>query len=152
MAKIVKSILILFVVCFSLPALAEERASPEEAQALVKKAVALYKSAGKDKALAAFVDPNGGFMPKDLYIFVQDMKGGMVQHAKNAGLNGKDLSGLKDPDGKAFVAEMVKVAADKGAGWVDYKWTNAQTKKIEQKSSYVERVDDLFIGAGIYKQ
>ncbi|HLO79227.1 MAG TPA: cache domain-containing protein [Magnetospirillum sp.] len=134
------------------PSMAEERATTEEAQALVVKAVELYKSAGREKALAAFADPNGGFMPKDLYIFMLDMKGTMILHAKNPGLNGKDLANLKDSDGKLFVAEQVKVASEKGSGWVDYKWVNAATKKIEPKTSFIQRADDVLIGCGAYKQ
>ena len=138
-------------IAFAGPATAQEVGSADEASALVKKGIAFYKAQGKDKAFAAFADPNGGFQTKDLYIFVQDMKGLMLAHGKNAGLNGKDLSGLKDSDGKLFVAEMMKVVSEKGSGWVDYKWVNATTKKIEPKSSYVEKVDDMFFGAGIYK-
>lgn len=136
---------------FASPALAQEHGSADEATALVKKAVAHYKAVGTAKACATFADPAGGFQSKDLYIFVQDMKGLMVCHAKNAGLNAKDLANLKDPEGKTFVAEMIKVAGEKGSGWVDYKWVNAVSKKIEPKSSYVERDGDIFIGAGIYK-
>lgn len=136
----------------SVPALADERGTADEAQALVKKAVAQYKAVGREKALASFVDPNGGFQPKDLFLFVQDLKGVMIQHTRNPGFNGKDLAGLKDTDGKLFVAEMAKLATEKGAGWVDYKFVNPATKKIEPKTTYVERVDDIFIGCGIYKQ
>lgn len=133
------------------PALALEHGTADEAVALVKKAAAHVKAAGAEKACAAFADPAGGFQSKDLYVFVQDLKGVTVCHAKNPGFTGKDLSNLKDSDGKMFMAEMIKLAADKGAGWVDYKWVNATTKKIEAKSTYVERSGDVFIGAGIYK-
>jgi cytochrome c len=132
-------------------AAAEEFASSDEAVAFVKKAVALYKAEGKDKAFAAFQDANGAFQVKDLYIFVQDVKGNMLAHGKNAGLVGKDLSGLKDADGKLFVQEMMKLAAGPGSGWVDYKWANPATKKIQAKSSYIEAADGMFFGAGIYK-
>lgn len=149
--RMMMAILIAASLLLPLTAEAAERATADEAMALVKKAVALTKSAGRDKALAAFNDPNGDFQPKDLFIFVQDIKGLMVQHAKNPGLNGKDLSTLKDIDGKLFVVEMIKVSTEKGSGWVEYKWVNPQTKKIDPKMSYVERVDDWFIGAGIFK-
>ncbi len=130
---------------------AQQTASPDQAIALVKKAVAFYRAEGKAKAFAAFADPKGGFQTNDLYIFVQDLKGDMLLHGRNPGLNGKDLIGLKDADGKPFVAEMVKVATGKGSGWVDYRWVDPATRKIEPKSSYIERVDDMFFGAGIYK-
>ncbi|CAA7621169.1 conserved exported hypothetical protein [Magnetospirillum sp. LM-5] len=133
------------------PALAQEHGTADEAVALVKKATAHYSSAGPEKACTAFADPNGGFQSKDLYVFVQKLDGIMICHAKNPGLNTKDLKTLKDSDGTEFVAAMMKVASEKGAGWVDYKWVNAQSKKIEPKSTYVQKSGDVFIGAGIYK-
>ncbi|MBF0326368.1 cache domain-containing protein [Magnetospirillum moscoviense] len=134
------------------PALAQEHGTADEAVALVKKAVAHYKSAGREKACAAFADPNGGFQVKDLYVFVQDTAGVVQCHGKNPAFAGKDMSGLKDSDGKTFIAEMNQVVKGKGSGWVDYKWTNTQTKKIEPKSSYVETAGgDAYVGAGIYK-
>lgn len=134
------------------PAMAQEHGTADEAVALVKKAVAHYKAAGRDKACPAFADPNGGFQSKDLYVFVQDTAGVVQCHGKNPAFAGKDMSGLKDSDGKAFIAEMNQLVKAKGSGWVDYKWANAQTKKIEPKSSYVETAGgDVYVGAGIYK-
>ena len=41
---------------------------------------------------------------------------------------------------------MVEIANGAGSGWVDYKWPNPQTNKIEDKSSYVEKMGDYFAG------
>ena len=38
-----------------------------------------------------------------------------------------------------------------GGGWVEYKWTNPETKKIGPKSTYVEKFDSLIVGCGYYK-
>ena len=53
--------------------------------------------------------------------------------------------------GKFFVQEGVQMAKTKGSGWVDYKWTNPTTKKVEAKSTYVKKVDELIFCCGIYK-
>lgn len=132
------------------PAAADEFATADEAVALVKKAVAFYEEQGQDKAFAAFKADDGGFQVKDLYIFAQDLTGMTLVH-KNPGLIGKAAAGYKDAEGKLFMAEMIKVANEKGSGWVDYMWVNPATKKIQAKSTYVERVGDVFLGAGIYK-
>jgi signal transduction histidine kinase len=59
---------------------------------------------------------------------------------------------LKDQDGKAMIKDMVAVAkSPAGKGWVDFKWPNPVTKAVEAKSGYVMRVDDMFVGSGIYK-
>lgn len=138
-------------VALSTTAFAQDVGTAAEAQTLVKKAIAHYKSAGKEKACADFAT-TGEYQFKDLYVFVQQLDGNMLCHGKNPALNGKNLAGLKDSDGTAFVAQFIEVVKTKGSGWIDYKWVNAGTKKIEPKSSYVEKSDgDIFIGAGIYK-
>lgn len=136
----------------ALPAVAADKASPNEAVAMVKKAVALVKSEGKDKAFAAFADPaNKDFHDRDLYLYVYDMNGVSLAHGANPKMVGKNLLNMKDNEGKPMIQEMVKVAKEKGNGWVDYKWPNPVTKAVEAKSGYVERVDDFLIGSGVYK-
>ncbi len=131
--------------------LAFAQAKPEDAQAWVKKGSEYYKANGKEKALAAFSDPKGEFVKGDLYIYVLDLKGKMLAHP-NSKLVGEDFMVRKDADGKLFAAEMVKVAKEKGSGWVDYKWDNPQTKAVEPKTVYFEKVDDLIIASGAYKK
>ena len=42
-------------------------------------------------------------------------------------------------------------ARTKGSGWYDYKWPNPLTDKIEDKTSYVERMGDYWVGVGVYR-
>ncbi len=141
----------LFALTFNMAAIAADKGSAEEATALVKKAVAYLKANGKEKAFAEFSNPNGQFKDRDLYIAVNDMNGKMMAHGANAKLIDKNLIDLKDVDGKYFVKDYIELASSKGNGWVDFKWPHPITKAIEQKSFYVEKVDDLVIGCGIYK-
>ena len=123
----------------------------DEAKALVEKAVASYKANGKDKAVAAFNDPKGEFVKGDLYIFMMDDACNVLAHGANQKLVGKNVAELKDADGKLFMQE-IRDLARKGGGWIDYKWTNPETKKIQAKSTYVMPLDGgLFVGCGIYK-
>jgi signal transduction histidine kinase len=132
-------------------AAAEERATKKEAEAMVKKAVAAYK-AGGEKVFADFNAPSKKFTSKDLYIVVYDMNGKCVAHGQNAKQAGKDLLGMKDPDGKAFVKERVDLAKAKGSFWQDYKFTDPLTKKVLPKQAYCEKADDKnIICGGIYK-
>eukprot|EP01032_Pedospumella_encystans_P007196 gene7196-8632_t len=58
------------------PAYSADKGSANEAVAMVKKAVALIKSDGKEKAFAAIADPaNKDFHDRDLYIYVYDLNG-----------------------------------------------------------------------------
>jgi cytochrome c len=122
--------------------------TPEEAKKMVENAAAYYKANGKDKAIAAYNDPKGQFRKDDLFIFMLDMNGKCYAHVT---LTGKSLEGLQDSDGKFFVKEQIAVAK-KGSGWVDYKFTNPVTKKIQPKTSYIQKLDDTYyIGCGAFK-
>jgi len=126
-------------------------APKDDAVALVTKAVALVKEAGKDKALASFNDPKGPFVKGDLYVFAYTLQGVILAHPMNAKLIGKDMTEVKDSDGKLFTKDFIATVNGPGKGWVDYNWTNPTSKKIEAKSSYVAKAGDIFVGCGIYK-
>jgi len=131
---------------------AAERGTAAEASALIKKGIAYLKANGPEKSYAAFNDPQGQFVDRDLYLFVFDMNGKTLAHGANKKLLDKNLIALKDADGKAFIKEFIDVANTKGKGWIDYKWPHPQTKAIENKSTYIEKLDDgTLIGVGIYK-
>ena len=132
--------------------LAAQFGTAAEAEALVKKAVQLIKTDGKEKAFVEINNPKGKFIDRDLYIFVYDMTGKCVAHGFNQKMIGKDLIEMKDKDGKYFVKERIEIAKTKGKGWQDYEFTDPITKKIEHKSAYIEKLDDLIVGCGIYKR
>ncbi len=141
------------VVALALPAaaLAEERATPREAEALVHKAVAYLKLEGRAKAFAAFDDPKGPFTYRDLYIAAYDLTGKCVAHGAKKERVGKSFAAEKDADGKAFVAERLALAKKDGKGWQEYKFLNPATKKVEDKVAYFELVDDVVLVCGAYK-
>jgi cytochrome c len=129
-----------------------DHGTADEAKAMVEKAVALIKSEGPEKAFATFDDKsNKDFHDKDLYIFVRTFDGNTVAHGANVKLIGHTSLETRDADGKLYVKEMVEDAKTKGNGWVDYNWPNPISHKIEQKSSYIERVGDYIVCAGFYK-
>lgn len=133
------------------PAQAAERGTRAEAEAMVKKAVAYVKANGRAKAAEEFTT-GSGFKDRDLYISYYEMTGKVVGHGANAKLVGKDLIGLKDPDGKLFIQNITEVAKTQGKGWSDsYKFRDPLTDKMAEKVIYVERLDDTWIGVGVYK-
>ena len=144
----------LFVLAVGHVAVAAEFGTPAQAEAMVKKAVAYIKANGKDKAFSEISNPKGQFIDRDLYVFVYDMNGKCVAHGFNQKMIGKDLVDMKDPDGKFYVKERIEIAKTKGKGWQDYKFTNPLTKKIENKTAYVEKAaaptrNNLREGAGV---
>ena len=151
MKKVAACLLGLFLITAFLADYVSAGGSADEAKALVVKAVEFYKANGKDKAIAAFNDPKGEFVKGELYIFLFDKDCNTLAHGANPKLVGKNIGELKDADGKFFMKEMAALAA-KGGGWMDYKWSNPVTKKIQAKSSYVLPLEGgLFVGCGIYK-
>lgn len=131
-------------------AMASDRGSADEATAMLDKAVAHYTAVGSDQALQDFTSQGKGWQDRDLYVFCFDDTGSTVAHGANEKLIGRDLSGLKDADGKEFVMELISTGKA-GGGWVDYRWPNPVSKKIEQKSSVVKSAGDHICGVGIYK-
>lgn len=121
----------------------------EEAQALVEKTVAFYKVNGKEKALAEFSKPKGRFVKGDLYIFAFNPTGTIIAHGGDPKLVGQDFTNVQDPDGKYFAREFIRIGPE--GGWVDYKWMNYVTKKVDAKTTYLKRIEDVIIGCGAYK-
>ena len=137
----------IFLFVLTLPAWAG--GTPKEAKALVEKAIVFYKANGKEKALAEFSKPKGQFTKGDLYIFAYNPKGTIIAHGGDPKLVGKDFTNVQDPDGKYFAREFIKIGPE--GGWVDYKWMNYATKKVDAKRTYLKRIDDVIIGCGAYK-
>lgn len=127
---------------------AADQATPEDAKAMAVKAAEFLRSAGADKAFAAFDDKAGPWHDRDLYVTVIDAEGKTVAHGNNPGLIGRPTIDLKDVEGKPFVREFLAI---KDAGWVDYKWQDPVTKAVEAKMSYEIRVGDYLVGVGAYK-
>ena len=131
---------------------ADGGATKEQAVAMVKKGVAAIKSAGADKTYAEISDKaNTTWHVEDLYLTVYQLDGTVKAHGANAKMIGKNLIELKDIDGKAFVKERMDLAKSNSTFWQDYKFTNPETKKIEPKSMYCEKLDETVVCGGIYK-
>lgn len=134
------------------PVCAADNGTKDEAKAMVDAAVEHVKKVGPEKAFKDFTaDP--AWKKKDLYVMAYDSKGVCVGHGANEKLIGRDLSGLKDPNGFLVVAELTKVAMAAGQGWVDYSWPHPQTKKLEDKTTYVRKLQNHegWVGVGIYR-
>ena len=136
----------------ALPALAsEERAKPDEAKAMLAKAMGHIKAVGRDKAFADFMTKPGPWVDRDLYITVFDMTGKTLAHGANVRLVGKDNINLQDGNGKFHVKERLEIAKAKGKGQQEFAFLNPMTKQIEPKLMYFERMDDIVVACGAYK-
>jgi cytochrome c len=124
----------------------------DEAQALVERAVAHIHDVGREQAFADFDRPDGGFVDGELYIFCEDISGFIVAHGGNPRLVGQNLAEVSGPDGRFPNVEVNRLGHSRGSGWLEYRWPNPVTKRIELKVVYVLKVDDNTVcGSGIYK-
>ena len=86
------------------------------------------------------------------YFWINDINHKMVMHAVKPALNGKDVSGIKDPTGVYLFQEFVKTVKEKKAGLVKYMWSKPGEKEPQQKFSYVKLFEPWgwVIGTGAY--
>jgi len=123
----------------------------ETAINLVKSAAAYIATNGVEKGLDVLNDPTSEFVKGELYVFAYDMNGVMMANSFKQNLVGQNVLDVPDTAGKKYRREMVEVARTKGSGWVDYQSQNPKTKKMEQKTTYIEKAGDLIICCGIFK-
>jgi cytochrome c len=144
---------LLLVSAFSLSAVASPAfaaATADQAKAMSEKAAAHIKAVGEAKAFEDFTNGTA-FKDGELYVFCYRPDGTNVAHGGNAKLVGKNLIDVKDPDGKRANYEIIQMGETKGQGWVDFKWVNPVTSKIEPKSAYVVKTGGVTCGVGYYK-
>jgi signal transduction histidine kinase len=131
---------------------AEGGATREDATKMVKAGVAAIKADGADKIYAEINNKEKKWIKEDLYLVVFGLDGKNLAHGANAKQVGLDLIDRKDIDGKLFIRERIDMAKAKPSGfWQDYKFTNPESKKIEPKEMYCEKLAETIVCGGIYK-
>jgi uncharacterized protein len=152
MSRAVAFFAFLFAVVLALPVGAAEFGTRDEATAMVKRVQQKFRKEGPEAAFRAINNKEPGFADRDLYPFVTELTGLCVANGVTPAVRGKNLLDLKDQDGKFMIQEFVRTASTApGHGWVDYRWLNPVTKTIEDKSAWIERMGDYFVGVGVYK-
>lgn len=90
---------------------------------------------------------------RDDYFWINDLQPVMLMHAMNPTLDGKNLSGYKDPDGKEIFNEFVRIAkSQEAAGFFNYRWPMPGATNPVDKVSYVQQFKPWgwVIGTGVY--
>lgn len=137
--------------CFTGAVVAGE-ATQKDAVAMAEKGESFLKANGKEKLIEKINAKDPQFVDGELYLVALDSKGNHLAHPVNSQLLGKSMLDVPDADGKMFRQERVDLAASKGKGWVDYKYKNPTTSKIENKTAYVLKSGDVILTVGAYKQ
>lgn len=106
----------------------------DQAQALAKETIATLRYEGNE------------------YFWINDMLPHVVMHPIKPELNGKDASGIKDPNGLAVFSAFVAKVRASGKGFVAYQWPKPGNDRPVDKISYVQGFEPWgwVIGSGIY--
>jgi cytochrome c len=149
--KFIVALATLCVACAgSLPASAEDYGNKDQAVAMVKRAIARVNEIGFDAAKVEFMDRNGKFFDRDLYIIVVDLAGTRVVHGQNPKLIGKTYIDAVDVNGKEYGKEVMQIAAGPGTGWVSFMFKDPITGKVLPKENYVEKAGNYIYLSGVY--
>lgn len=99
-------------------------------------------------------DPLGAFVFMDTYVFVQTTDGTELVNAAQPTFEGKHLIDLKDLKGRKVVRDQIKLAMDKGSGWLDFYWYTPGDNRPALKRTYVRKVqhkgETYIVGSGLY--
>src|ERR1700690_3515987 len=113
-------------------------ATKDECKAKCREAAAMITKDGVEAAKAEIGKKDGKFVWKDSYVFLLTTEGKMLAHPFKPELTQQpSVIGMKDANGKPFIQEILKVAKDKGEGWVHYMWPKPGEDKPSAKMSYI---------------
>ncbi|MDP6690952.1 MAG: cache domain-containing protein [Alphaproteobacteria bacterium] len=128
----------------------ERPGTPLEAKALAEKAAAHLAKVGPGKAFNDFMSRGDDYMPFDLYVFVFDQTGQMWVNGRFPGLIGSNIADATDGNGRRFLLDAMRKAANEGSAWVEYQWYNPCTGTAMPKSTHIVRSGQFFVGVGAY--
>ncbi len=112
----------------------------------------MSRQEAQQQAIIQIQNLHYGIELKD-YFWINDMHPKMVIHPYRSDLNGTDLTGFADPQGKNLFLEAVRVVKEQGAGYITYMWQWMDNPaRIVPKISYVKGFEPWgwVIGTGVY--
>lgn len=137
--------------CFALvlpaAALASEFGTPDEARAMLERAVAALRT-DKAAALDAFNRKDGGYRDRDLYIFCAGPDGVFTAHPRAVGRF--NLKSFVDFPGDAIGEEMFNAATEGVFSTVSYVLRRGEEPTARRKTSLITKVDDQVCGVGYF--
>jgi signal transduction histidine kinase len=127
-----------------------ERAFIED---VVDRAAALIEARGRG-AFDRLRDQTGPFRFMDIYVFVDTPDGTELVNPAQPSLEGTNLMGLKDVNGKPVAREYIAAAMKDGRAWVEYYWYKPGDNVPARKETFVRKVvsngETFIVGSGLY--
>lgn len=131
-------------------AFAADRATPAEAKALLRKAVAHYESVGRKQALVDFNTKKSPFVDRDLYVMCLAPDDTIIADGGFPQVVGARADALVEIDGKGWAAVVRRDTAATGEGQEQYLWVNPATHIMELKTMFFATVGNDICGVGAY--
>jgi signal transduction histidine kinase len=128
---------------------AAQYGTPEEAKAMLERAVAAVK-VDKAKALDMFQKGEGGFKDRDLYVACANASNGVV--TAHPYLKGENLQDIKGKKGYPLGQEMMQKATEGTIREVTYWWPRPGSDKALEKTTFYTKVGDQICSVGYYKE
>ena len=127
---------------------AAQYGTPEEAKAMLDKAVAAVK-ADKTKALDIFNKGESGFKDRDLYVFCANASDGIL--TAHPQLKGEQLKDIRGKKGFPLGREIMRTSTEGKVNQVTYWWPRPGSDKPLEKHTSFTKVGDQICGVGYYK-
>jgi signal transduction histidine kinase len=125
----------------------------QDAIAMAERGAALIKAKGKREMIRRITTRDPDFVQGPLYVGLRDVKTGIVlADPYNPSVVGLDLTDVPDSNGKKYRREIMELAAAKGKGWVDYQYRDPATGRIQPKTTYILRIGDVVLEAGLHRK
>ena len=101
-------------------------------------------------SLRTFSESFPGFVTCHPNAGLPDEEGRYLAFGGNAAKVGTRVQDIPGIDGAGLLQTIIAQARYE-PGWVEYDITNPVSGQVQTKMSYVQMVDDLFVGCGVYK-
>ncbi|OYD15133.1 hypothetical protein CH333_06465 [candidate division WOR-3 bacterium JGI_Cruoil_03_44_89] len=94
------------------------------------------------------------FVFLDSYVFIKDMEGNEILNPAFPDLEGQNLYGLQDSNGKYFIREELELLRTQDECWMEYMWPKPGESEPSGKLVYMRKVNVdnkiLVVGAGYF--
>lgn len=122
----------------------------------VNAAAALLEEKGR-AGFETLRDPQSRYVFRDTYVFVNSPDGVELVNPGFPELEGRNLIGLEDAEGKPMVKDYIRLALKQDSGWTSYLWPQPDRSLLPiRKFTYVKKVvlpdgETVIVGAGLYE-
>ncbi|MFP5324210.1 MAG: methyl-accepting chemotaxis protein [Gammaproteobacteria bacterium] len=127
-----------------------QQGTAQEAMEMVSRALAFRRQTGKEAFLQGITSATGEFFDRDMYVFALDSQGSYRAFGGKPEKVGSRVQDIPGVDGASLLVSII-AQAELEPGWVEYDIVNPATGAVQTKMSYVTKVDDLYVGCGVYK-